>query len=105
MSEPEQEYVRIQLPNKSKNELVGIVEQMLGASHAKVVCEDNKTRLCRLLSKLKKKMWVRENDFVIVKPWSFQPEKGDIVWRYTKTEVFNLDKRNLLPQSLKVFLK
>ncbi len=43
---------------------------------------------------MKRRVWIRENDIVVVAPWDFQYEsRGDVVWRYTKGQVDWL-KRN-----------
>jgi translation initiation factor 1A len=40
---------------------------------------------------MKKKVWLREGDIVIVSPWDFQADsRGDIVYRYVKDEVKKL---------------
>ena len=38
-------------------------------------------------------MWVRENDLLIVVPWSFQDSKADVKFRYTPTQTSNLKPR------------
>lgn len=86
---------RLRLPEG--NELLGIVEEMKGGSRMLVRCSDNIIRLCRIPGKMKRRIWVKEGDIVIVKPWPVQGnEKGDIVWRYTKTQVDRLNSMGLL---------
>ena len=47
--------------------------------------------------KMKKRIWIREGDVVLVKPWEFQSdERADIVWRYTRTEANWLERRGYL---------
>ena len=58
----EEEIVRIKLPKH--NQSLGIVDQRLGASRMKVKCLDGKTRICRIPGRLKRKLWVREEDIV-----------------------------------------
>jgi translation initiation factor 1A len=52
---------------------------------------------------MKKRMWIRENDLVIVKPWPFQNEKADVVYRYTQTQANYLSRNNLLPDVINIF--
>ncbi|AEF97298.1 translation initiation factor eIF-1A [Methanotorris igneus] len=93
--------IRVRIPKPEENEILGIVEQMLGASRVRVRCMDGKTRLGRIPGKLKKRIWIREGDVVIVVPWEVQgDEKCDIVWRYTKTQVEWLTKHGYLNQLL-----
>ena len=86
---------RLRLPQEG--ELFGIVTQLCGANHLRVKCEDGKERMCRIPGKLRKRVWIREGDVVLVKPWEYQAEKkGDVVWRYTKTEAGWLEKQGYL---------
>lgn len=63
----------------------------------RVSCKDNKIRLCRIPGKLKRRIWIKEGDIVIVRPWTVQgDEKGDIVWRYTKPQVDRLINRGVI---------
>jgi len=62
-----------------------------------VKCADGHVRLCRIRGKMKRRVWVRDGDIVIVAPWDFQSEsRGDIVWRYTEAQAEELKKRELL---------
>jgi translation initiation factor 1A len=74
-----------------------MAEQLLGASRIKVMCEDGKSRMGRIPGKIKKRMWIREGDLLIVKPWEFQDDKADIIYRYTKTQSSSLKRKGLLP--------
>lgn len=89
LSEAEQEQLdisRIKIPRG--REVYGIVEQRLGGSRMYVKCLDGKTRICRIPGRLKRKLWVREGDVVIAEPWELSgEEKGDIVYKYKKTQV------------------
>jgi translation initiation factor 1A len=69
---------------------------MLGANHIRVRCEDGVTRIGRIKGKIKKRLWIREGDLLIVVPWSFQDEKCDIVYRYVRAQVDWLERHNLL---------
>ena len=47
--------------------------------------------------KMKKRIWIREGDIILVKPWEFQSdEKADVIWRYTKTEASWLERKGYL---------
>ncbi|MEM2934600.1 MAG: translation initiation factor eIF-1A [Methanocellales archaeon] len=87
---------RVRIPRKEQGELLGVVESMLGANHVRVKCLDGVTRLCRIPGKLKKKIWIKEGDIVIVLPWSFQRDKADIIWRYTEPQVSWLERNGYL---------
>ncbi|HKZ23306.1 MAG TPA: translation initiation factor eIF-1A [Thermoplasmata archaeon] len=100
---PEEEVIRVRLPRAKEREIFGIADQLLGASRIRVMCADGKSRLGRIPGKLKKRMWIREGDLVIVKPWEFQDEKCDIRHRYTKTEASYMSRRGMIPKAINVF--
>lgn len=92
---PTGEVVRIRTPRR--REVLGILDQRLGASRMRIRCMDGKTRICRVPGRLKRRLWLREGDIVLVEPWEFQPdEKGDILYKYSKAAVQWLQKRGFL---------
>jgi len=90
------EVVRARLPQKRNREQFGSAELMMGANHIRVRCFDGVTRIGRIKGKIKKRVWIREGDILIVIPWSFQDEKCDIVYRYTGPQVDWLRRNNYL---------
>ena len=91
----QQEITRIKLPRG--RQVLGIVEQRLGASRMRVRCLDGKTRICRIPGRLKRRLWVREGDTVIVELWEYSgDDKGDILYKYTNTQVVFLKKKGYL---------
>jgi len=79
-------------------QVVGFVSQLLGYDRVRVKCADGFERLCRIRGKMKRRVWVRLGDAVLVAPWDFQIEqRGDILWRYTKSQVGTLRQRGYLP--------
>jgi translation initiation factor 1A len=90
------EIVRVRLPKKRNQEIFARAELMLGANHIRVRCSDGVTRVGRIKGKIKKRLWIREGDLLIIVPWSFQDEKCDIVYRYIKPQVEWLQKHNYL---------
>ncbi len=90
----EQEISRIKLPKPP--EVFGIVEQRLGGSRMSVKCLDGIKRICRIPGRLKRHLWVREGDLVIVEPWEYSKEKGDIVFKYRNSQVDWLKRQGKL---------
>ena len=80
-------FVRVRLPKKNLIEQFALAELMMGANHIRVRCFDGVTRMGRIKGKIKKKIWIREGDILIVIPWSFQDDKCDIIYRYTGPQV------------------
>ncbi len=97
------EVTRVRMPKTKEGEMFGIADQLLGGSRIKVMCADGKSRLCRIPGKIKKRMWIREGDLLIVKPWSFQDEKADVLFRYTQTQALYLSRNKCLPSTIDIF--
>ena len=95
--ELQQQISRIHLPRE--NQIFGILEQRLGGSRMNIRCFDGKKRVCRIPGRLKRRLWVREGDLVIVEPWEFSGnEKGDVVYKYTRAQIEFLKRRGYLKQ-------
>ncbi len=63
-----------------------------------IKCIDGVTRRGRIRGKLKRRVWIRDNDLVIIAPWEFgKEERGDILWRYTLPQVDVLKKNKKIP--------
>ena len=86
--------MRTRLPRG--REVFGWVEAMLGASRFRVSCSDGKERMCRMPGANKRSMWVKLGDLVLIEPWEIEPEKGDVVFKYTRTQVEWLRKKGIL---------
>ena len=98
-----EEVGRLPLPRRNRGEVFGIANQLLGAARIRVMCEDSVSRMGRITGKMKKKMWIREGDLLVVRPWGFQEGKADILFRYSRTQAQYLARRNLLPASVNLF--
>jgi translation initiation factor 1A len=99
----EEEYIRLPLPKKGKNEMFAIADRLMGGSRINVICADGKSRLARIPGRMKRRQRVRAGDLVIIKPWDIQDDKADIVFRYRRTQAVVLSKRRLLPEEIDVF--
>ena len=57
----------------------------------RVRCFDGNTRICRIPGRLKRQLWVREGDIVVVEPWELGGDKkGDIIYKYSKVLKINI---------------
>ena len=78
-------------------QVFGIVEQRVGGSRMIVRCMDDKSRNCRIPGRLKKRLWVREGNLVIVEPWEFGGDaKGDVILKYRPNQVEYLRRKGYL---------
>tara|TARA_R100000908_G_scaffold36489_1_gene16740 strand:- start:425 stop:754 length:330 start_codon:yes stop_codon:yes gene_type:complete len=78
-----------------------VVREMSGGSRMSALCEDSKNRMVRIPGKLKRRMWCRVNDLILIKPWPVQGDiKADLVYRYLPAERKWLYRRNMVPEDL-----
>jgi translation initiation factor 1A len=77
-------------------QMLGIVTQMLGYDRLNVRCTDGSERICRIRGKMKRRVWIKINDIVLVAPWDFQQNRGDILWRYTANQAEILRSQGLI---------
>jgi translation initiation factor 1A len=81
----------------SSNDVLGVATKLLGYDRVLVKCQDGHERLCRIRGKMKRRVWIRQGDVVLVSPWDFQSDKrGDLFWRYTKAQAEILRRKGLL---------
>ncbi len=95
MADDDEEQIRVKLPEDDQT--FGILEERLGGSRSEVRCLDGKTRICRIPGRLKRSLWVRPGDLVLVEPWEYGgDEKGDIIFKYKPVHVKWLKERGYL---------
>ena len=78
-----------------------VIREFSGGSRFVALCEDGKSRMVRIPGKLKRRMWCRVNDLILIKPWPVQGDmKSDLVYRYLPAEKKWLYKRSMIPEEL-----
>ena len=90
------EETRLRTPNKKELEMFGLLVQLHGSDQVRVLCEDGLERMCRIPGKMRKKVWLREGDVVIVKLWEIQKSRADVVWRFFGAQVEQLRRKGYL---------
>lgn len=69
------------------NDVLGIAVKLLGFDRVLVKCQDCHERLCCIRGKMKRRVWIRLGDVVLVSPWDFQSDRrGDVIWRYKRSQ-------------------
>ena len=86
--------VRVKLPKGC--EVIGIITQRHGGSRMSVSCMDGKTRNCRVPGRKRRGLWLREGDAIIIEPWEFDDDKGDVLFKYTDNQVVKLKQMGKL---------
>lgn len=79
------------------NDVLCIAVKLLGFDRVLIKCQNGHERLCRIRGKMKRRVWIRQGDIVLVSPWDFQSDKqGDIIWRYKRNQAEWLRKKGYL---------
>ncbi len=80
-----------------EGEVLAVIEQMLGSDKLRVQCNDGKERIARIPGKLRKRVWMRVGDLILIQPWKVMSDRrADVVWRYTKTQAKWLQDKGYL---------
>ncbi len=84
-------------------EVIGIIEERLGGNKMRVRCLDGKTRNSRVPGRLKRRLWLRPGDIVLIEPWELDKTKGDIIFKYPSNQIEWLKRNNYLKGEEKEF--
>ena len=99
---------RIKMPNRRLGEMFARVVDIYGNDRMQVFCEDEQHRIGRIRGKIKKRVWIRKGDLVVINPWEFETESADklgkceITWRYMKNEISWLTRNRKIPSILDI---
>ncbi|PSP39333.1 translation initiation factor eIF-1A [Halobacteriales archaeon QH_7_65_31] len=77
-------------------EMFARVESMQGANRVEVRCADGERRTARIPGRMRKRVWIRDDDIVLVEPWDWQEERADVTWRYENRVADRLDEEGYL---------
>ena len=85
MTQEQIEIARIKMPRGK--EVLCVIDVMLGNDRVRARCSDGNERICRIRGKLRKRVWMRPGDMILVEPWPVQSDqRGDVIYRYTTTQ-------------------
>jgi translation initiation factor 1A len=101
--EDSEENVVVRAPLPRGEEIIGIVEERHGGNKMKISCLDGKERVCRVPGRLKRKLWLRPGDVVIVEPWEFDKSKADIILKYKTAQIEWLKRNGYLKTEIDEF--
>lgn len=86
-----EEFSQMVLP--TNNDSIAVVEKMLGNDRMALRLMSGKAMTGRIIGKLRRRVWIREGDIVLVSPWEFESDKGDVFYRYTRDQVKTLKQK------------
>ena len=79
-----------------EGELLGRVIKLVGGDNVIVKCTDGKVRTCRIRGKIKRRMWIIDNDLALIAPWDFKSDRADIILRYISAHTEKMKADGLL---------
>jgi len=94
-SQNQTEY-KLRQPDKDNDEMFALVTVMTGAEYIKAMCEDGVERAVRIPGKLRNRVFIKENDVIIIKKREYEENKAEVVWRFLPLQVQKLRERGLL---------
>ena len=62
------------------------VLKMLGDGRLEARCSDGETRICHIRGKMRKRIWIKSGDLILIQVRSFQLDKGDVIYKYNEEE-------------------
>ncbi|MFH1473311.1 MAG: translation initiation factor eIF-1A [Candidatus Aenigmatarchaeota archaeon] len=91
----EEVIIRVRMPKKG--EILGTVNALLGGGRMEVKCDDGFTRICRIPGRVRRRMWAKAGDLVLVTPWVVQTEeRADVIWKYSRAQSLWIKKKGML---------
>ncbi|RLG84587.1 MAG: translation initiation factor IF-1A [Thermoprotei archaeon] len=85
-------------PIPGEGEVICGVIRLVGGDHLIAKCLDGMERMIRIPGRMRRRVWMREGDIILVAPWDFNPRKGDVIYRYDKSEVAKLIEKGVIPK-------
>ena len=88
------------LPSEDEGTILCVVQDIIGGGFLEVLCDDGETYKAWIPGKMRRRVWMREGDVILFLPWGTPDKKGEVVYRYDKSEVKTLLDKGILPRDL-----
>jgi len=102
-SKPEDFKSTKNVDKKTEDQEYGQVTKLLGNCRLEVACFDGVSRLCHIRGSMRKKVWIKMNDVVLVSLREFEQAKADIIYKFEIPEINFLKKENEIPDNIKLY--
>ncbi|KAF2458165.1 hypothetical protein BDY21DRAFT_284447, partial [Lineolata rhizophorae] len=91
-----------ELTFKTDDQEYAQVVKMLGNGRVDLQCFDGQKRLGHIRGKLRKKVWINQGDIILLALRDYQPDKGDVILKYSADEARSLKAYGELPDTAKI---
>lgn len=78
------------------------VLRMLGNGRLEAYCFDGQKRQCHIRGQMKRRVWINNDDIILIGLRDYQDEKADVIMKYTSDEVRALKEYKEIPDSIRV---
>lgn len=75
---------------------------MLGDGRLALSCYDNVARTGLIRGTMRRRVWINTGDIVLIGLREFQPDKADVIHKYTTEEARNLQAYGELPANARI---
>ncbi|MCE4617452.1 MAG: translation initiation factor aIF-1A [Desulfurococcales archaeon] len=89
---------RGETPYPDEETTICIAQRLLGGGFIEVICVDGTKLKARIPGKMRRRIWIREGDVLLVAPWGEGQDKGDIVYKYFRDEIKKLINKGYLTE-------
>ena len=86
------------LPIKEEGQEYAIVTKMLGNGRVSLKCMDGIDRLGKIRGKMRKRVWIKVEDYLLISLRDFQDEKADIIMKLRENEIRRLKRLKEIPE-------
>ena len=87
---------------KEEGQVYAQITKILGCGRMEAKCFDNETRVCVIRGKMNKRNWITIGDVILLSLREYQDKTGDIIGKYTSTEVQSLRQSGEIPDSITI---
>jgi translation initiation factor 1A len=75
--------------------ICGVIKH-LGGDYVLAKCMDGVDRKLRIPGKMRRRVWINEGDIVLAGIWDFSPEKGEVMYKYGRSELEKLIEKGVV---------
>jgi translation initiation factor 1A len=90
-----------ELTLRDEGQEYAVVLKMLGDGRLTAACNDGKERLGIIRGAMRKRVYIRVDDFILLGLREFQDDKADVIHKYSPEEVRSLKKMGQISESMK----
>ena len=82
------------------DEFIGMVEKRLGGNRVRIRKNDGSEILAVIPGRMKKFLWIREENIVLLKPWQIEKTKCDLIYKFKPNEIRKLEKEGYIDKKI-----